>query len=435
MMRLKVKGFYCYVIGPTLEEVAQLNTLLSFRIETYTRVYYRRLLRQRYSQYYFPAGFVPRIAKQMQFEIEGWELGKEKCQDSTLRDYQREGANKILQCRRGNLVWATGAGKTFAVGAILNELKFKQALFVTVSRPLVEQTCDKLRHFGQEVSTEIGKAKVTVATHQLVAARLNKIKKWLQDVDVLIFDESHHVSARTIYKIAQNCPASFKLGLTGTPWRDDHKEFLIEGAIGPNIHTVRPKELIKRGYLANPIILMIPVTRLKTSAITYQQVYQDAIVEYDYRHNLIVQAVKLCKSHRPTQILVDRVEHAYLLGELIPEAVVVTGKHKDADKDDIVSRFAKGEIPIMISTQLLKEGADFPKMMSLVMAGSGKSLVNAVQSAGRLLRPKPNGERPVLIDFLDHNKYLKRHALQRQRIYENMIAEVQMLDPKQLPSL
>jgi superfamily II DNA or RNA helicase len=424
-MKLKTDGFWCNVLEATPQERSRLNTLLSFRIDAYTKVYYRRMLQSRYGLR-FPAGFVPRIAKQMQFEIEGWKFGKQTCCDSTLRDYQIEGVNRILKLSRGNLIWATGAGKTFAVGAILNELKFKQALFVTVSRPLVAQTCDKLRQFGQEASTEIGKAKVTVVTHQLLERRFSKLKKWLQDIDVLIFDECHHTAARTIYKIAQNCPAAFRCGLTATPWRDDHKEFLIEGATGPNIHTILPKYLISRGYLANPIVLMVKVPRFHTNAFEYRDIYNDVIVTNCEQHKRIIQVVKLLEKRRPTQVLVDRVEHAHLLGKFIPEATVVTGKNRDKNK--IVNDFVNGRVPIMISTPLLKEGFDAPIMRSLIMAGSFKSLVGATQAAGRLLRPKPNKERPILVDFMYGNKYLKKHAIARQRVYEQAIAPTQIVD-------
>ena len=66
------------------------------------------------------------------------------------------------------------------------------------------------------------------------------------------------------------------------------------------------------------------------------------------------------------------------------------------------------------------------------MAGSGKSLVNTVQSVGRVLRPLPD-KYPVVVDFYDKTKYVCRHALARRRIMESEIAPVFDLPVNYLP--
>jgi superfamily II DNA or RNA helicase len=90
----------------------------------------------------------------------------------------------------------------------------------------------------------------------------------------------------------------------------------------------------------------------------------------------------------------------------------------------------------LISTPLLKEGADFPLLRSLIMGGSGKSLVNTIQAVGRVLRPGPyKDKKPIVVDFLDHTRYVMKHALARRRILEEEIGPVRVLPTEHLPEL
>ena len=434
MLQLQVKGAWCYVLNALPHEWDELSRFLSFTVEAYgQRTWPRKMLQVGNRR--FPTGYLSRVAKKFQFQVTGIETGDEQCDNDFLRDYQSEGVNTALKIRRGIVSWPPGAGKTLAIGAMLESHSFNRVLFVTVSSALVQQTCQKLAKFGLTATTKPGTdSPICVVTHQLLTRRFKKLRKWLSEVDTLIVDEAHHVPAKTIYKMAMECDAIFRVGLTATPIRDDGLEFLVEAAFGPIIHTVHISELIAKGYLANPTLLMISVPRMPSDSYDYAGVYDDVIINNEVRNELVLRAIKLLQTHRPTQVLVDRIPHAYLLGELCSEATVVTGNDPDKYKHEVLEDFEKGDIPILISTPLLKEGADFPLMRSLVMAGSSKSLVNTVQSVGRVLRPAPN-KNPIVIDFLDHTRYVLKHALARRRILEAEIGPVRVLPSEYLPEL
>ena len=71
--------------------------------------------------------------------------------------------------------------------------------------------------------------------------------------------------------------------------------------------------------------------------------------------------------------------------------------------------------------QELDEGIDVRPLDTLLLAGQGRSKVRAMQRVGRVIRPYEDEygkkEKATVVDFCIHQKYLKSHAVAREKMY------------------
>jgi hypothetical protein len=137
-----------------------------------------------------------------------------------------------------------GSGKTLTTCAILNHFKGKVLLLADTTM-LIEQWRDRLKKFAPN-------ANVTVSTYQGGAKHLES--EW----DLVIFDESQRVPANTFSKLAF-VKTKYRLGLTGTAWREDDRQHLIVALSGFPV-AIRWAELIRAGVLKRPRIIVATVS-------------------------------------------------------------------------------------------------------------------------------------------------------------------------------
>jgi superfamily II DNA or RNA helicase len=93
-----------------------------------------------------------------------------------------------------------------------------------------------------------------------------KIIKLLELVKVHIFDESHIITCSTIQSIHKKIDPEHIYGFSGTPFRDDNSDMLINSILGQQIVDVSASELIGKGILAQPNIKFIDVPSIKISS-------------------------------------------------------------------------------------------------------------------------------------------------------------------------
>jgi superfamily II DNA or RNA helicase len=149
---------------------------------------------------------------------------------SNLRPYQGE-AIECIKCevaagkRRILLAAATGSGKTVIAAAAIAEDR-DAVLFVAHRRELIEQTSSKLYDVGvdhgiiQAGFSPRPSQRVQIASIQTLHARAGRTRKIdLPPAALLIFDEAHHVRARTYMWLVKAYPDAIVLGLTATPCR------------------------------------------------------------------------------------------------------------------------------------------------------------------------------------------------------------------------
>lgn len=327
----------------------------------------------------------------------------------TLRDYQtdiikqthtsmRTGFKRPLVCL------PTGSGKTviFAWLASQTQLKGKTVWFVVHRSELMDQTIDTFRKFSIPIKNiHVG----------MVHSFANHPERYPAP-DLIIFDEGHHVAAKTWLKIIQNNPAAYMIGLTATPCRLDGRplgeiyDHLIIGAT--------TQELTRMGYLA-PFRYFAPsvadLSGLNKRGSDYDQeqasdilmqraVFGDVIKHWhEYADGL--QTICYCSSIRHSKATADAFQADGI------NAVHFDGETGSAQRENIIERFRAGEIRILCNVDLIGEGFDVPACWCCVLLRPTTSLGLFIQQSGRALRPQL-GKTAII---LDHVGNYSRHGL------------------------
>ena len=350
------------------------------------------------------------------------------------RYYQEDAVNKIIssQINRGTLVMATGAGKTILAVMITAALGLN-TIFYTYSTDLLEQTTQVFEEVFQQKIGRVGGdcfdiQPITVATVQTVYScfelkdeRWDVLSGFLNDVNLMFIDEGHMLGAETLFKVSQITDAYYSYALTATPEREDGKELLIEAGTGPAINIISEEELVKQGYILPVEVELIEVEHAKYTGRTYNTKYKRAIVNNEYRNNLICDAVK---RHQGKQIivLIKEIKH----GEKLSQKLNVPFIHGSSkDRTTTLDAFKNRHIHTLIASSILKQGVDMPEAEVLVLAHGGSSQVELIQKIGRIRRPAPNKNKGIVIDFFDYcpietndtfrQQSYKRYAIYRQK--------------------
>lgn len=318
----------------------------------------------------------------------------------TLRPYQQDAVKTLIKSG-GVLCMPTGAGKTLVVCEYLK-------LYPELKSIVIVPTIDiRTQWQGYNVPNML------VTTYQNPAL---KQEKFMEQFDVLIFDECHHVAAKSLYTLAMKCKTGAKMiGCSATTEREDGEDMRIFGALGPIIYTIKREELIRQGFLANAkVFYLTPFFPNNRQYMTYQDSYASNIVENNDRNDIIIEtALEEAKNQRKILILVSLITHGeYLYNDLKDsgyKVVFMNGKVKDRNRD-------MTPYNIIIATSIYDEGYDLPTLDTIILAAGGKSSVKLTQRIGRVLRPKVDGREARIYDFIDTPKYLRKHYNRRREI-------------------
>ena len=85
---------------------------------------------------------------------------------------------------------------------------------------------------------------------------------------------------------------------------------------------------------------------------------------------------------------------------------------------------------ILCHNTIFDEGIDVRPLDTLLLAGGGKSKVRAMQRIGRIMRPFPGKTVATAIDFRVHQKYLLKHSIAREKMYQTEEEyDIEEIDP------
>jgi superfamily II DNA or RNA helicase len=367
------------------------------------------------------------------------------------RDYQLEMANKAWEAEGGIVRAATGAGKTFVIAMMAARFNVKTVIYV-IGIELLYQMKDTIEKAFPGIDVGIvgdGHCEIqdiTVATiwsaasafnqkvqlvdndHTNDSARKNKklnkeiVRKMVREAEMIIVDECQYAASNTVQFLhKESVNARHRFLFSGTPWRDSGDDILIEAVGGPKFYDINATRLIKEGWLVQPKIYFLDVPPKRGIGKTYQEVYQNYIVENEDRNNLIVKATKkLIEGKRKALILVTKVDHGKHLLSLLKNELRVSsldGRNRTADRLQAISDMRKGNLDVLIASKIFDQGIDIPELDSLILAGSGKSSARALQRIGRVIRKGNNKKDAIVVDFYDQCKYLRDHSQARRKVY------------------
>lgn len=320
----------------------------------------------------------------------------------SLRDYQKGAVTAMLYNEGGIIQIPTGGGKTVvAIEYIKQMLKQKDNYIFLVLVP----TLDLVRQWTERLQQEGITRFVCVKTYQSI-----KSKQFIQQFNCVIFDECHHVSAKTLFKIGMNLHENaLCYGFSATPLDRDDDNMKVTAALGKIIYSIDIKTLVGLGYLSQVSLVCVNYPLDKRYYVSYKDEYTDLIVNNSVR-NAVVQ--KLVENHPDKKILVlvNIIEHGEKLKELIPSSVFLNGTMKKEER--------LTDARVIIATSIFDEGVDLPDLDILILAGSGKSTIKSIQRVGRTLRVTESKKTALVYDFVDGGRWCSKHSKLRQNLFE-----------------
>lgn len=347
----------------------------------------------------------------------------------TLRDYQIDAANALLENVRGVAKMATNSGKTEVMAAIIKSLGIPRTVVVLHRKELLYQTVER---FKKRLNIDVGiigdgewdPKRVTVAMVQTLSSSMGDYD-FSKNV-VLIIDECHNASSDQMMNVVGNIPGAYRYGFSGTPLKYDVlRDMKLISVTGEIIVDISNDYLIAKGYSAKPIIHMHELSSKKYWDTDYVDAYSEVII-HNKKRNAIIRKLALRNDDGTMLILVSRIEHGELLNDSIPDSVFISGSHTTERRKAAINAMHNGGV--FIATPIFDEGIDIPNISTLVLAGGGDSDVKLLQRIGRGLRKKDGDNTLHVHDFYDNtNKFTHNQSKSRLGVYNDEGFEVQIL--------
>lgn len=345
-------------------------------------------------------------------------------------DYQRAPIERLLELYdegydRAILSLATGLGKTFVAGRFLREILHRspttRVLILADQRPLVRQFEESMwEHFPKDVATHLWygsespafESGVDLGTFQSLKNPDRLTPDKAREYDIVVVDEAHHAAAPSYRRALERTEPDFLLGLTATPWREDHRS--LEDIFGPvrDELTIDVIEGLKKGYLTEVDY------RLYCDNIDWEGVQERSANNYSIRDL----NKRLFIRERDEEVLEEfesvwetsdtgraifycpSIDYAKRMAERLREAGFgARPLHSNLRKREVERRlraFRRGELEVIASVDMLNEGVDIPEVDIIVFLRVTHSRRIFLQQLGRGLRLAEGKEEVVIMDLV-----------------------------------
>jgi len=423
---------------------------------------YKRLFRPRRQT--FEAG----LLSQVLYILDGWDCEYEIIEERptyerpealelqklpTLWDHQEQIIAAIFGSKRLRIDAPPRSGKTLANIVFYARCPIQRMLFIVERRELVLQTGRAFKRYLPDIDVGRivdGKVRlgedVTVSTIQAMARvfgidydllpgesteqeirtleKRKQVYRYVSDARIVVIDECHHSAAPTYVDLLKRISsAEFVIGQSGTPFREDNTDLLMEAVLGPIAVKVSREDLVRKGILVQPKVRFYKLPRMAgLERMHYQTVYARYITHSPLRNHLIANCVnEFVRREKSVIVTVSKKPHGRLIKKVLDDmgvrSVLLYGDMKDKkERDDILKDLKAKRILVVIST-LLDEGVDIPSLDAVIIAAGDKS-VNKVLQRPRCLTAYPGKKFGYIVDFLDDAPYLREHSKKRLGVYE-----------------
>jgi len=416
----------------------------------------------------FPSGLVPRVEEffksySKQIEVVDQRPPKTpnnkmdieailKRMDKVPHDYQVQALEEAKKHDRGIIKLATGGGKSLIAAMIAAEYG-KPTIVYVIGKDLLYQFYDLFKDIFGDKAGIIGDGLCRISQINVVSIwtvgqamglkksdilldgdddsekfnleKGSEIINLLADAKVHIIDECHMAACATIQRLYKSLDnAEYIYGLSGSPWRDDNADLLIEALLGKYIVNIQASYLIQRGFLAKPIIRFMDVPKLREQPPNnYKSIYKAYIVENEDRNEMVLKAAKMLTGQGyQTLILFNSLAHGKILYDLIKDEIpcaILAGSDDKETRDQVKKDLMAGRLNCVLASKIFDIGVDIPSLSGLIVACGGKSTVKAIQRIGRVIRRYPGKKIAGIVDFNDNCKFLDKHSKIRFKVYKS----------------
>ncbi len=312
---------------------------------------------------------------------------------------------------------ATGAGKTVAALGFVEASQTGGILILTHRRNLVDQFHGELRERGYQkrisrplyVGEDSPRGPVTVETYQWFVRNAGRISS---AYTIVICDEAHTALGEKTSGAIRAWTGPIFIGMTATgaliarhvtdlfptqTSRFDLAQAARRGVIAP-LRCVRISPGVGVRTIAN-----VPLRRGEVDT----EFDQDQLAELLDQQPFNMAAANLYKTRFngvPGVVYAAGVRHAYNLAEAFRaegiKAMGVSGETPKRELAQILARYERGDIDVLINAQLLAEGWNSPRATVCVHLAPTASKRIYQQRVGRVTRRHPGKEAGLVVDFV-----------------------------------
>jgi superfamily II DNA or RNA helicase len=312
---------------------------------------------------------------------------------------------------------ATGAGKTVAALGFVEASQTGGILILTHRRNLVDQFHGELRDRGYQkrisrplyVGEDSPKGPVTVETYQWFVRNAGRISS---AYTIVICDEAHTALGEKTSAAIRAWTGPIFIGMTATgaliarhvtdlfptqTSRFDLAQAARRGVIAP-LRCVRISPGVGVRTIAN-----VPLRRGEVDT----EFDQEELAELLDQQPFNMAAANLYKTRFngvPGVVYAAGVQHAYNLAEAFRaegiKAMGVSGVTPKRELAEILARYERGDIDVLINAQLLAEGWNSPRATVCVHLAPTASKRIYQQRVGRVTRRHPGKEAGLVVDFV-----------------------------------
>jgi hypothetical protein len=312
---------------------------------------------------------------------------------------------------------ATGAGKTVAALGFVEATQTGGVLILTHRRNLVDQFHGELRDRGysKRISRPLLKGEdsvkgpVTVETYQWFVRNAGKISS---AYTIVICDEAHTALGEKTSGAIRNWTGPIFIGMTATgaliarhvtdlfptqTSRFDLAQAARRGVIAP-LRCVR----ISPGVGVRTIA-KVPLRRGEVDT-EFDQEELAKLLDQQPFNVAVANLYKTRFNGVPGVVYAAGVRHAYNLAEAFRaediKAQAVSGETPKRELAEILARYERGDIDVLINAQLLAEGWNSPRATVCVHLAPTASKRIYQQRVGRVTRRHPGKEAGLVVDFV-----------------------------------
>jgi hypothetical protein len=312
---------------------------------------------------------------------------------------------------------ATGAGKTVAALGFVEASQTGGILILTHRRNLVDQFHGELRQRGYQkrisrplyVGEDSPKGPVTVETYQWFVRNAGRISS---AYTIVICDEAHTALGEKTSGAIRAWTGPVFIGMTATgaliarhvtdlfptqTSRFDLAQAARRGVIAP-LRCVRISPGVGVRTIAN-----VPLRRGEVDT-EFDQEELAALLDQQPFNMAAANLYKTRFNGVPGVVYAAGVRHAYNLAEAFRaegiKAMGVSGETPKRELAEILARYERGDIDVLINAQLLAEGWNSPRATVCVHLAPTASKRIYQQRVGRVTRRHPGKEAGLVVDFV-----------------------------------
>lgn len=331
----------------------------------------------------------------------------------------------------GGLIQAPpGSGKTIAIFGLIARVK-QPTLIVVHTTVLQKQWLAELKEktIGSYSIGALGDNKkitgdVTVAIVDSIYSKCcpkdaSADYSYLNKFGMIVFDECHHLPAKSFKDIMDNAACKWKVGVTGTVARKDNMQFLLLDSLGEVLVDIPESECKDRitDFDFRMLDVNVPMTvpnrtfysaKGKKSNIDFNK-FSDLLITSEARNKFIIDTVNedIRLGYIP-MILTNRVEHATLLYNALSKTnkgyIIIGKSNKSVKRTELDEIKADANFKFLVAnTEIGSEGLDLPLLSALHTVMPTSNFPKIKQQIARIRRVcTEKGLLPRVTDYVDN---------------------------------